>query len=62
MAARLIEAGDVAEDAIEATRKTIPLRRLGTAQDIAEVACFLASNHASYVTGHAINVDGGLHV
>ena len=62
MAARLIEAGDVREEAIEATRKTIPLRRLGTAADVAEVACFLASSRASYVTGHMINADGGLHI
>jgi NAD(P)-dependent dehydrogenase (short-subunit alcohol dehydrogenase family) len=62
MAAKLMEAGDVAADAIEATRQTIPLRRLGTAADVAEVACFLASNRASYVSGQSIDVDGGLHV
>jgi 3-oxoacyl-[acyl-carrier protein] reductase len=39
--------------------KDIPLGRLGTADEFASVACFLASDAASYVTGTAINVDGG---
>lgn len=38
----------------------IPLGRLGEAEEFANVACFLASDAASYVTGCAINVDGGL--
>ena len=38
----------------------IPLGRMGQAEEFARVACFLASDAASYVTGTAINVDGGL--
>jgi 3-oxoacyl-[acyl-carrier protein] reductase len=38
----------------------IPLRRLGTAREIGDVVCFLASERASYVTGATIAVDGGL--
>jgi 3-oxoacyl-[acyl-carrier protein] reductase len=45
---------------LEPTAKTIPLGRLGEAEEFANVACFLASDLASYVTGAAINVDGGL--
>ena len=39
---------------------TIPLRRLGTAREIGDVVCFLASDRASYITGAALGVDGGL--
>ena len=38
----------------------IPMGRMGQADEFARVACFLASDAASYVTGAAINVDGGL--
>ncbi len=37
----------------------VPLGRMGTAEEFANVACFLASDRAGYVTGTAINVDGG---
>jgi 3-oxoacyl-[acyl-carrier protein] reductase len=40
--------------------QTIPLRRLGTPREIADVVCFLASDRASYITGTVIPVDGGL--
>jgi len=40
--------------------KAVPLGRIGRAEEFANVACFLASDLASYVTGTAINVDGGL--
>jgi 3-oxoacyl-[acyl-carrier protein] reductase len=39
---------------------TIPLRRLGSAREIGDVVCFLASDRAAYVTGAVIPVDGGL--
>jgi NAD(P)-dependent dehydrogenase (short-subunit alcohol dehydrogenase family) len=38
----------------------VPLGRMGTAEEYANVACFLASDAASYVTGTALNIDGGL--
>jgi 3-oxoacyl-[acyl-carrier protein] reductase len=39
--------------------KEIPLGRIGTAQEFANLACFLVSDAGSYITGTAINVDGG---
>lgn len=38
----------------------IPLRKMGTADDIAKVVKFLASDDSSYITGQVINVDGGM--
>ena len=38
----------------------IPLRKMGTAEDVAKVVKFLASEDSSYVTGQVINVDGGM--
>lgn len=42
--------------------KKIPLRRGGQVEDIANVATFLASDMASYVTGQVIQVDGGMNM
>ncbi|MEG1602375.1 MAG: 3-oxoacyl-[acyl-carrier-protein] reductase [Cloacibacillus sp.] len=40
--------------------ETIPAARAGTAQDVAELAAFLASDRASYIQGQVIAVDGGI--
>jgi NAD(P)-dependent dehydrogenase (short-subunit alcohol dehydrogenase family) len=40
--------------------RNIPLGRVGRAEEFANVACFLASDLASYVTGTSLNVDGNL--
>ncbi len=45
---------------LEPVARTVPLGRLGEAEEFANVACFLASDQAGYVTGAAINIDGGL--
>ncbi|OUM43817.1 hypothetical protein B8W73_03815 [Arthrobacter agilis] len=42
-----------------AIRDRIPLGRLGEAEDVARIACFLASDEAAYVTGTTVTVDGG---
>ena len=45
---------------VDGVKKAIPMRRLGTPEDVAQVVLFLASEHASYVTGQEWVVDGGL--
>lgn len=40
--------------------KTIPLKRMGTVHDVANVVKFLASEDNSYITGQVINIDGGM--
>jgi NAD(P)-dependent dehydrogenase (short-subunit alcohol dehydrogenase family) len=39
--------------------KDIPMHRIGQPEEFADMACFLVSDRASYITGTAINVDGG---
>ncbi|WP_139904413.1 3-oxoacyl-[acyl-carrier-protein] reductase [Clostridium thermarum] len=44
----------------DAIVESVPLKRIGKAEDVAELAAFLASDSASYITGQVINVDGGM--
>jgi NAD(P)-dependent dehydrogenase (short-subunit alcohol dehydrogenase family) len=44
----------------QAMRERIPLGRLATPWDVASLVCFLCSEEAQFITGQAINVDGGL--
>ena len=62
MAARLIADGDLHDSALEAARRATPLRRFGTASDVAEAVCFLASERAQFITGQSLAVDGGFSV
>lgn len=44
----------------EEALKAIPLKRLGSTQDVANLVKFLASDDSAYITGQVINVDGGM--
>ena len=48
------------EDQKENIAKTIPLKRMGKVEDVANLVKFLASDESSYITGQVINVDGGM--
>ena len=48
------------EEVKKAYMETIPLKRFGTAEDIAKCVAWLASDESSYVTGQIISVNGGM--
>ena len=48
------------DDVVEQWRQNIPLKRGGSALDVANTALFLASDMSSYITGQVINVCGGM--
>jgi 2-hydroxycyclohexanecarboxyl-CoA dehydrogenase len=49
-----------AQRLLEALTRAVPMRRLGRPQEVAQAIAFLASEHASYVTGQTLSVSGGL--
>jgi NAD(P)-dependent dehydrogenase (short-subunit alcohol dehydrogenase family) len=51
------EHATAAELAVHA--RGFPIQRLGTAAEVAELICFLAGEHAGYITGAAIDINGG---
>lgn len=48
------------EEQVKSYSENIPLKRLGSAEDVANLVAFLASDYSNYITGQVINVDGGL--
>ena len=52
----------IAENAKEQWQSKIPLKRMGTPDDIAWAVCFLASDEAAYITGQVLAVNGGMYM
>ena len=50
----------LAPELLEQVTKMIPLARAGAASDVANAVRFLASDQAAYITGHVLNVNGGM--
>lgn len=50
------------DKAKEEYNKSIPLGRMGSAEEVAQLTCFLLSRASSYVTGEVIKIDGGLYI
>lgn len=59
IATEMVEA--MPEAVLDKIKKSVPMGRLGTAEEIANVAVFLSSDEASYINGEVIRVDGGLY-
>jgi len=53
---------DLPEETKKAMLNSIPLNKIGTTKDIANVVLFLASDLANYITGETINVSGGMYM
>jgi 2-hydroxycyclohexanecarboxyl-CoA dehydrogenase len=58
--AGIVEAGADSARVIASMTKAVPMRRLGTPDDIAPAVAFLASDAAGYITGQTLSVSGGL--
>ena len=52
--------GAMTDEAREKTLHLIPLRRMGSPEDVAQAALFLASDESAYITGQVLTVDGGM--
>jgi len=55
----LVANGDFDERFLEASKANLALRRLGTAQEVADAVAFLSSDKSAYITGQTLMVDGG---
>ena len=50
----------ITENELETWKKSIPLKREGKPEDVANICAFLASDKSSYITGQTIHVNGGM--
>lgn len=56
----LTQGFEVTDEALATFAKAHPLRRIGEPEEVARLVCFLASDDASFITGQAIAIDGGM--
>ena len=52
--------GKLSEEVRAEFLKTIPLKRAGLPEDVANVVCFFCQDESAYVTGQVLNIDGGM--
>lgn len=52
----------IREDIVQGIKDSVPMRRLGTPEEIGGLCAYLASDLAGYITGATININGGLHM
>ena len=52
--------GKLSEEVRNEFLKTIPLKRAGLPEDVANVVCFFCQDESAYVTGQVLNIDGGM--
>ena len=50
---------NVAPERLEAYRTSFPIQRIGRPEEVADLICFLASERAGYITGAAVDINGG---
>lgn len=50
----------LSDEVKENISKQIPMKRMGTPEDVANVVYFLGNEESSYVTGQTISIDGGM--
>jgi 2-hydroxycyclohexanecarboxyl-CoA dehydrogenase len=60
MLAGIVEAAESAEKVIAAMTRAVPMKRLGTPDEVAAAVAFLASDDAGFITGQTLSVSGGL--
>ncbi|MDP6381396.1 MAG: SDR family oxidoreductase, partial [Phycisphaerae bacterium] len=48
------------ENVKELAKQAIPMKRMGTAEEVAQAVLFLASDESAYITGHVLPIDGGM--
>ena len=51
---------DLPEDQVKEYKKQVPMKRFGSAKEVADVVLFLSSNEAGYITGTSVEISGGL--